>query len=67
MDAFRLQPEELDSLAVLWNHHRRGVLFPCTDKRDSKLEYADGGGIGTRVLFTCGCGEEFDITDYSSW
>jgi hypothetical protein len=39
----------------------------CNDKRDITIAYADGGGIGTRVLVTCGCGVEVDLTDYTSW
>lgn len=41
------------------------------DKLDGKITgevfYAFGGGVGTRVLAKCRCGEEGDITDYSSW
>jgi len=26
-----------------------------------------GGGIGTVIKATCGCGKEMDVTDYYSW
>ena len=58
-----LQPTELTKLSNLWDHHRHY----CHDRGDVKIEYKDGGGIGTRVVATCGCGREFDCTDYSSW
>jgi hypothetical protein len=31
------------------------------------ISHASGGGIGTRTLVECSCGNEEDITDYSIW
>ena len=63
---FNIQPEELTKLVNVWEAHRNGT-FPCTNRGDAKLEYRSGGGIGTRVFAVCGCGHEFDVTNYHSW
>lgn len=54
---------EMDKLAHLWEFHRSD----CHHLADVKLELLSGGGIGTRVQATCGCGKQMDVTDYSSW
>ena len=61
-----IDPYEMTKMVNLWDGHRSGTA-PCTHRGDVKIEYGDGGGIGTRVLVTCGCGKEFDVTDYGSW
>jgi len=58
-----LRPRELDKLAHLWEYHR----FDCANRGDAKIELRSGGGIGTVVVVICGCGKEFDVTDYHSW
>lgn len=58
-----LSPKEMDKLAHLWEFHRDD----CDHKGDMKIELLAGGGIGTKVLATCGCGREMDVTDYHSW
>ena len=32
-----------------------------------KIEYKSGGGVGSVVIATCGCGKEMNVTDYRSW
>ena len=59
----RLTTYEMTKISNLWDFHRR----ECQSELDSTLAYASGGGIGTRVLLTCGCGQEMDVTDYGSW
>ena len=54
---------EMTKLTDRWWLHRRD----CNSTGDARIEYALGGGIGTRVLVTCGCGKEMDVTDYESW
>ena len=61
-----IDPYEMTKMVNLWDGHRSGAA-PCTHRGDVKIEYGSGGGIGTRVLVTCGCGKEFDVTDYGSW
>jgi hypothetical protein len=58
-----LSPKEMDKLAWLWEFHRKD----CRNHRDIKIEMLPGGGIGTVVQATCGCGTELDATDYYSW
>jgi len=58
-----LSEEEMDYLAHLWKLHK----FDCHDHRNMKIEMLSGGGIGTVIMATCGCGKELDATDYSSW
>ena len=58
-----LSPNEMNELSHLWNFHR----FDCHHHGDMKIEMLSGGGIGTVVMATCGCGKEMDVTDYSSW
>ena len=59
-----LSRKEMDRLANLWEIHR----FDCTRPNgDMKIEMLSGGGIGTRIVATCGCSKELDATDYSSW
>ena len=58
-----ISPREMDKLLWAWEFHRRD----CTHQGDAKIEYASGGGIGTRLLLTCACGKEMDATDYHSW
>jgi hypothetical protein len=62
-DMIKLKPYEITKLANLWEFHRQD----CKDQNGALIAYASGGGIGTRVLVTCGCGTELDVTDYSSW
>lgn len=59
-----LSPKEMDKLTWLWEFHRRDCQHPIPDV---KIEMLDGGGIGTKVAATCGCGKELDATDYFSW
>ena len=61
-----IHPYEVTKIAILWQGHRQGTA-PCANNGDVEIKYACGGGIGTRVLLTCGCGKEFDVTDYESW
>lgn len=63
---FVLNPEEMSKLIHLWEFHRLGVAG-CKHEGDAKLEYKSGGGIGTVIIVTCGCGKEMDVTDYHSW
>ena len=58
-----LGPKEMTKLANQWELHRTD----CNHQGDMKIEYASGGGIGTRILATCGCGKVMDVTDYHSW
>jgi hypothetical protein len=58
-----LSPKEMDKLANLWEFHRTD----CHDRKDMKIEYRPGGGIGTVMMAVCGCGKELDVTDYFSW
>ena len=58
-----LQAREMDKLANLWDFHRHS----CTNHNDAEIEYLPGGGIGTVVMVTCGCGKQLDVTDYHSW
>ena len=58
-----LNPEEMTKLAHLWEFHKTG----CSDHGDIKIEMLSGGGIGTVIKATCGCGKEMDVTDYFSW
>ena len=62
-DKLLLTPYEMTKMTNLWESHRRD----CQNKADAQIAYASGGGIGTRVLITCGCGKEMDVTDYGSW
>lgn len=61
-----IDPYEMTKMVNLWDGHRNGAA-PCTHRGDVKIEYGSGGGIGTRVLVTCGCGKEFDVTCYENW
>jgi hypothetical protein len=58
-----IEPAELDKLATLWQHHRTG----CTFEGDARMEQDSSSGIGTNLFLYCGCGEKFDLTNYSSW
>ena len=57
-----LTPKEVDKLATIWNFHRSD----CSHQGDLKIELL-GSSIGTNVYATCGCGKEFNITDYDIW
>lgn len=53
---------EVNKLKRVNDEHRK------TCKADLSVDYASGGGIGTRVICTCHiCKKEYDITDYASW
>lgn len=58
-----IQPKEMDKLLWLWEFHRTD----CANKGDVKIEHLSGGGIGTKLQVTCGCGKPMDATDYFSW
>ena len=58
-----LSPKEMDKLVSLWEFHRGD----CRHQGDMKIEMLAGGGIGTVIQATCGCGKEIDVTDYFSW
>jgi hypothetical protein len=58
-----LSPKEMDKLANIWEYHRQA----CTNKADMTIELQPGGGIGTVVMATCGCGKKMNVTDYLSW
>lgn len=58
-----LSPKEMDKLAHLWEFHRTD----CHNTGDMKVCMLSGGGIGTVIMATCGCGKEMDVTDYHSW
>lgn len=58
-----ISPREMTKLANAWDQHS----LDCSSTRDAKVEFASGGGIGTRLLLTCGCGKVMDCTDYYSW
>jgi hypothetical protein len=34
---------------------------------DLKIVHYSAGGIGRTTKVVCGCGEEYNITDYDSW
>ena len=61
-----IDPYEMTKMVNLWDGHRSGAS-PCTHRGDVKIEYGSGGGIGTQVFVTCGCGKKFDVTCYESW
>jgi hypothetical protein len=61
-----LSPKEMDKLAHLWEFHRN-FMAGCKHNGCVKIELLSGGGIGTVVMVTCGCGKEIDVTDYYSW
>lgn len=57
-----LENKEIDELKKASDEHRTRC------KASLCVEYASGGGIGTRVLATCAsCGKEYDVTDYDCW
>lgn len=58
-----LHEKEMTRMAHLWEYHRSD----CKHEGDAKIEYGPGGGIGTTVKVTCGCGKVMDVTDYHSW
>jgi len=60
----QISMREMDKLSNLWDFHRRDCTNRCMD---AKIDYLPGGGIGTVVMVTCGCGKQLDITDYFSW
>lgn len=57
-----LGPKEMNLLAHQWLYHRSD----CSNRGDLKIEFL-GCPIGTNIYATCGCGKEFNITDYNSW
>lgn len=58
-----LSTKEMDKLSHLWEFHRTD----CNNSKDVRIEMLPGGGIGTVIMITCGCGKEMDVTDYLSW
>jgi hypothetical protein len=58
-----LSVTEMNNLINLWSLHR---LY-CHDQKDITIKMLSGGGIGTAIRATCGCGRVMDVTDYSSW
>jgi hypothetical protein len=58
-----LSVTEMNNLKLLWTFHRSD----CHNQKDITIEMLSGGGIGSVVQATCGCGKVLDVTDYSSW
>lgn len=55
--------KEMDTLISMWALHRQ----KCEHKGDVRMEQRRDNGIGTVSHVICGCGEELNCTDYSSW
>ena len=51
-DKLILAAYELTQLCKVWEYHR----LNCHNPGNVTLAYADGGGLGIRVLMTCACG-----------
>ena len=66
MIGITISPKEMTKLTHLWEFHRN-CLDGCKHEGDVNIQLLPGGGIGTVVVATCGCGKKMDVTDYHSW